>query len=158
MKTVDEQICHAPPDTCFEIAANVERWPEILPHYRWVRFHEKADFAQGIVEMAAWRPFPGFRYPTWWLSEMESDPAARTVTYRHIDGITKGMDVVWQIDDLGDGRSHLRIVHDWTGPEWPLIGGAAANLVIGPHFISHIAGRTLTGVAQAAEAQTGTQR
>ena len=153
MRTVDETLCPAPPDVCFRIAADVEGWPDILPHYRWVRFHEKRAFAEGVVEMAAWRNFPGVKYPTWWVSEMEHDPDQRTVTYRHIDGITKGMDVLWEVRDLGDGSSHLRIVHDWTGPKWPLIGGFAANHVIGPHFINHIAGRTLAGVSAAAESR-----
>ncbi len=151
MKTIDEHVAEAPPDICFEVAADVEDWPRILPHYRWVRFHEKEGFASGVVEMAAWRPFPFFRYPTWWVSEMEHDPDARTVTYRHIDGITREMDVVWEVNAMDQGRSHLRIVHEWDGPRWPLIGGIAANMVIGPAFISHIAGRTLAGVVREAE-------
>ena len=151
MKTIDEHVAQAPPDLCFEVAANVEDWPRILPHYRWVRFHEKKGFASGVVEMAAWRPFPFFRYPTWWVSDMDHDPDARTVTYRHIDGITREMDVVWEVNAMDQGRSHLRIVHEWDGPRWPLIGGIAANLVIGPWFISHIAGRTLAGVVREAE-------
>lgn len=151
MKTIDEHVAQAPPDICFEVAADVEDWPRILPHYRWVRFHEKKGFASGVVEMAAWRPFPFFRYPTWWVSEMQHDPDARTVTYRHIDGITREMDVVWEVNAMDQGRTHLRIVHEWDGPRWPLIGGIAANLVIGPWFISHIAGRTLAGVVREAE-------
>ncbi len=157
MLTIDERIAQAPPDLCFEVAADVERWPEILPHYRWVRFHRKEGFAQGLVEMAAWRNFGPLKYPTWWVSEMEHSRADRTVTYRHVDGITRGMDVRWEVQALDDGSSFLRIVHDWTGPDWPGIGPTAADLVIGPHFISHIAGRTLLGVARAAEgrAQAG---
>lgn len=154
MKTVDEQTCRAPADVCFKLAVDVEQWPQILSHYRWVRFHERPGFAKSVVEMAAWRPFPGFRYPTWWLSEMEFDVDARTVTYRHIDGITKGMDVVWRVEDLGDGNSNLSILHEWTGPKWPLIGRVAADWIIGPHFVKHIAGRTLEGIAQMAEAQS----
>lgn len=151
MRTVDEARCSAPPDVSFQVAADVEGWPEILPHYRWVRFQEKGGFADGVVEMAAWRPFGPVKYPTWWVSEMEHDPEARTVCYRHVDGITRGMDVLWEVRDTGDGGSHLRIVHEWDGPEWPVIGRAAASLVIAPHFISHIAGRTLAGVRAEAE-------
>lgn len=151
MRTIDEELAQAPPETCFRVAADVERWPDILPHYRWVRFHEKRGFADGIVEMAAWRRFPGFRYPTWWVSEMDHDPDAHRVRYNHVDGITRGMDVVWQVDAVDDGWTRLRIVHEWDGPDWPLVGGAAAELVIGPHFVSHIAGRTLAGVAAEAE-------
>ncbi len=151
MKTIDERICAAPADICFQVAADVENWPTILPHYRWVKFQRKDGFAEGIVEMAAWRSFPGFNYPTWWASEMRYDPEHRTVFYRHIAGVTKGMDVEWKVTALEDGRSHLCIVHEWSGPAWPLIGSFAANYVIGPHFVSHIAGRTLHGIAEAAE-------
>ena len=66
MRTVDEQRTQAPPDICFQVAADVEGWPDILPHYRWVKFQRKDGFASGIVEMAAWRNFPGIPYPTWW--------------------------------------------------------------------------------------------
>ncbi|MEE8147769.1 MAG: SRPBCC family protein [Longimicrobiales bacterium] len=151
MLTIDETITNAPVDACFQAAADVERWPEILPHYRWVRFRRKDRFARGVVEMAAWRPFGPVAYPTWWVSEMDHDAECHRVLYKHVDGITKGMDVRWEIDETPDGRTHIRIVHEWTGPAWPLVGGLAANLVIGPHFVSHIAARTLAGVARAAE-------
>lgn len=153
MRTVDEAVTHASPDTCFRIAADVEGWPDILPHYRYVRFREKQAFARGVVEMAAWRPFPLFRWPTWWASEMTHDASDRTVTYRHIDGITTGMDVVWEVREEEPGRTRLRIVHEWDGPRWPLVSGPAARWVIGPWFVSHIAGRTLAGVVRAAEAR-----
>ena len=151
MLTIDEAECVADPDTCFQVAADVERWPDILPHYRWVKFQRKDGFASGVVEMAAFRHFGPIGYPTWWVSDMEHDPDARVVRYRHIDGITRGMDVVWEVTPLPSGRTGLRIVHEWDGPRWPLIGGIAANQVIGPHFISHIAGRTLAGIAAEAE-------
>jgi hypothetical protein len=150
MQRIDESTVQAPPDVCFQVAADVERWPEILPHYRWVRFLRKDGFATGQVEMAAWRPFGPVGWPTWWISEMTHDAASRTVTYQHVYGITRGMDVLWEVTALPDGGSHLRITHDWTGPEWPLIGGFAAEHVIGPHFISAIAQRTLTGVVREA--------
>lgn len=154
MRTVDEQICRADPDVAFRVAADVEGWPDILPHYRWVRFHRKDDFAEGVVEMAAWRHFGPLGWPTWWVSEMEHDAEAREVRYRHIDGITRGMDVVWKVEPRDGGRVLLSIVHEWGGPSWPLIGGIAANQVIGPGFVSHIAGKTLAGVAAAAEARS----
>ena len=154
MVTIDEARTPADSDLCFRVAADVERWPEILPHYRWVRFQEQTGFAEGRVEMAAWRPFGLFNYPTWWVSDMEHDPQERTVTYKHVDGITRGMDVLWEVHPQPAGGSLLRITHTWDGPAWPLISGLAANLVIGPHFISAIAGRTLAGVVRAAEARS----
>jgi hypothetical protein len=151
MLTVDQRTCAAPPSVVFQVAADVEGWPDILPHYRWVRFQRKEGFARGLVEMAAWRKFGPLPYPTWWVSEMEHDPLARVVRYRHVEGITRGMDVLWEVRSIRGGRSQLRIVHQWSGPTWSLIGGVAAKLVIGPLFISHIAGRTLAGIAAEAE-------
>lgn len=150
MRTVDVLRTTASPDVCFEVAADVERWPDILSHYRWVRFQRKDGFARGLVEMAAWRPFPGFGYPTWWASEMDHDRTTRTVTYKHVGGITTGMDVWWEVIDEGD-QTLLQIIHEWDGPRWPLIGRFAANWVIGPHFIHAIASRTLAGIVAEAE-------
>jgi hypothetical protein len=153
MITIDEQLVHAPANICFGVAADVERWPEILPHYRWVRFHDKVAFAKGTVEMSAWRPFPGgFNYPTWWKSEMWNDASEPAVYYKHVAGVTKGMDVKWQLEARGND-TFIRLFHTWKGPSWPLISGMAANLVIGPHFVSAIAQRTLAGVAREAEAR-----
>ncbi len=61
------------------------------------------------------------------------------------------MDVWWTIDRTPEGWSDVKVVHEWSGPAWPVVGGAAANLVIGPVFIHGIASRTLAGVARAAE-------
>jgi hypothetical protein len=82
---------------------------------------------------------------------MEIDGEGRRVIYRHIAGITRGMDVEWSLRSR-DGDVEIRIVHQWTGPSWPLIGPLAADLVIGPVFIHGIASRTLAGVKRRAEA------
>jgi hypothetical protein len=149
--TIDERFVRADPATCFRVAADVERWPVILPHYRWVRFRDRAGFGTGLVEMAAWRDFGGpLRYPTWWLSRMSVEPHRPAVCYTHIDGITRGMAVSWEFFARDDGTL-VRITHAWDGPRWPLIGRLAADTVIGPHFVSAIAARTLAGVGAEAE-------
>ena len=151
MTIVDEQLVRAPADVCFAVAADVERWPDILPHYRWVRFRDKRGFGTGLVEMAAWRPFAGgIRYPTWWVSEMRSAADEPAVYYKHVDGVTRGMDVKWELGRQGTS-TFIRLFHTWHGPAWPVIGGVAAEWVILPHFVSAIAQRTLAGVARAAE-------
>ena len=151
MTIVDQYLVHAPPDVCFQVAADVERWPDILPHYRWVRFHDKRGFGSGVVEMAAWRRFAaGLRYPTWWVSEMRSAAHEPAIYYTHIDGITRGMDVKWELNARGSD-TFIKLYHTWRGPAWPLIRGVAAQWVILPHFVSAIAQRTLAGVARAAE-------
>lgn len=149
MRTVDERRIAAPPERVFRAASEVERWPEILSHYRWVRMLERRPDG-GVVEMSANRPFGPLDWPTWWVSEMWVDPARLEVRYRHIRGITRGMDVVWRI--VPDGNtSRATIVHEWTGPSWPLIRVPAAEWVIGPVFVHGIASRTLAGIARSCE-------
>lgn len=150
MRTVDQISIAAPLERVFAVARDVERWPDFLRHYRWVRMLERRE-SGGVVEMAAWRPFGVLRYPTWWVSEMEVVPQQREIRYRHIQGITKRMDVVWRLTERGSAVD-VSIVHEWAGPRWPVLGGPAANLVIGPVFIHAIASRTLEGVKREAEA------
>jgi hypothetical protein len=160
LRTVDEIVVRGSPAHCFGFGADVERWPEWLPHYRWVRFQRKDGFGTGLVEMAARRAFGPFSWPVWWVSEMTIDRARPAVIYRHVQGITTGMDVVWTFEDRGDGTTHVRIVHEWaTGPRWPLPGFLRrwiGDTIIGPVFIHHVASRTLAGIKRAAEATTAT--
>ena len=152
MRTYNAVVVQAPPDRCFQTAADVERWPEFLRHYRWVRFRRKDEFGTGLVEMAAVRPFGPLKYPVWWVSEMRVEPARPAVLYRHVEGITAGMAVEWRFS-AEDGRgTRVEIVHDWPdGPAWPLIGRLAASWVIGPVFIHAVAARTLEGVKRRTE-------
>jgi len=150
MRTVDETVMRAPVSAAFTAAADVERWPELLRHYRWVRMLERRPEG-GVVEMAAWRPFGILDYPTWWVSEMRVDRETPAVHYRHIRGITTGMDVVWRFTPADDGTL-VSIIHEWTGPRWPLIRRPAAELVIGPVFVHGIASRTLAGIKRHVEA------
>ncbi len=158
MIQVDRREVAAPLERVFACAAAVERWPEWLPHYRWVRFLERAPGGEGgvggLVEMAAWRPFGPLRFPTRWVSEMRVDREAPAVRYRHVRGITRGMDVEWAFAEAG-GRVAVTITHWWRGPAWPLVGGPAATLVIGPAFIHAIAQRTLAGIGRVAERGEG---
>ena len=55
MTTVDEQLVHAPLERIFALAADVERWPALLPHYRYVRFSDRRSDGGGTVEMSAYR-------------------------------------------------------------------------------------------------------
>lgn len=150
MLTVDRTRVRAPLERVFTVAAAVERWPEILPHYRWVR---RID--GDLVEMAAWRPFGALKYPVWWVSEMTLDRPAGAIHYRHVRGITRGMRVTWRLVEVDGGGVDVEIVHTWDGPAWPLIGRLAADLVIGPVFIHGVASRTLAGIKIAVEGRNG---
>ncbi|MFI5227541.1 MAG: SRPBCC family protein [Gemmatimonadales bacterium] len=160
MTTVDELSVHAPLAHIFALAVDVERWPEHLSHYRYVRFLEKRNDGGGVVEMSANRQFGPVDWPTFWVSLMTvRSPHGATgagerfipaIRFRHIRGVTAGMEVEWSFADSAGGTL-VRIVHVWNGPRWPLIGDIAARGVIGPVFVHGIASRTLAGLARAAE-------
>lgn len=157
METVDERLVRAPADVMFRLASRVEDWPAHLAHYRYVKFRERKGDGGGVVEMSAHRPFHliaglgAFNWPTWWLSLMSVDQAGQSIRFRHIGGITTGMEVEWEFHRESATETHVRIVHAWDGPRWPGVGLLAANLVIGPVFVHGIASRTLAGLAKVAE-------
>src|SRR5215212_3911845 len=116
-----------------ELAADIEWWPVILPHYRWVTLLEGGGDRK-VVEMAARRD----RIPVRWRAIQEIDRAGATpvIRYRHIGGITKGMEVAWTFARC-DGGYRVRIAHELRLP-WPLIGDLVADRVIGPYFVAAI--------------------
>src|SRR5436190_24033971 len=96
--------------------------------------------------MSANRPFGPLPWPTWWTSLM-SVSRSRSIRFRHIRGITTGMEVEWTFESVDNSAAtRVRIVHAWNGPPWPVIGVIAARLVIGPVFVHGIASRTLAGL------------
>lgn len=150
MQVTDERVVRASVRTMFALARDVDRWPEHLAHYRWVRFDERDEQGGGLVAMSASRPFGRMAWPTWWTSEMAIDDARPAIRFRHVHGVTRGMEVEWTFSERHDGVL-VRIVHSWNGPRWPLIGVTVARQVIGPVFIHGIASRTLAGLAAVAE-------
>lgn len=163
MEIVDERLVHAPLATIFELASQVEHWPIYVPHYRYVRFRTRRSDGGGLVEMSANRPFQAMNtpigslrinWPTWWVSEMAVDRDRPAVRFRHVGGITKGMDVEWSFTPHPAG-THVLILHVWDGPRLPFIGMWTAMCLIGPVFVHGIASRTLASLAAAAERETG---
>ena len=150
MVTTDAAVVRAPPRAVFDAVRDVARWPEHLTHYRFVRFRVRDGTGGGVVEMSANRPFGVFDWPTWWLSEMQVDAGRPAIRFRHIGGVTTGMDVEWAFVPHAEGTA-VTLLHAWNGPRWPLVGGFAAVAVIGPVFIHGIASRTLAGLARVAE-------
>ena len=156
MTAIDECLMRAPLACVFAVSADVERWPTLLRHYRYVRFLDRRRDGGGIVDMSANRPFGVVQWPTWWRSRMSvvapGEGRTPSVRFTHIGGVTTGMDVEWTFDER-PGGTHVRITHVWDGPPVPVLGIVAAVAVIGPVFVSGIASRTLAGLAVAAERQ-----
>ena len=142
----------ADPDTVFALAAAVEDWPRILPHYRWVRRLEGDDRLR-TVEMAARREFGPLAYPVRWTAVVEPLPAARRLRFTHIAGPTRGMEVEWRLTPR-DGGTHVAIWHRFRS-RIPLVGELYAEYIASRIFIHHIAGRTLRCMKGEAERQAG---
>ena len=144
MRSEIRLLMRAPYDRVFDLAADVERWPEILPHYRYVRAlpGEGRRFAMGA------RRGP---IPVSWEAIQRPMRNERRIEFVHIGGVTRGMEVAWRFAELEEGLD-VSIEHRLQ-LAWPLIGGFAAERVIGPHFIEAIAGRTLRRVRELAEAR-----
>lgn len=137
----------APLERIFDLAAEVDRWPERLPHYRWVTVLEE-EGPRRKVEMAARRGI----IPVKWRAVQEVDRERHVITYTHVKGVTRGMEVAWTFEPAGEGWDVV-IVHDLE-MRWPLIGGAVARWIVGPQFIDPIAGLTLATVKRLAEEGT----
>ena len=119
----------------FETAANLELWPKILPHYRYIRFLERgAD--RNIVVMAARRS----GIPISWISEQIIDRSSFEIHFHHLKAWTKGMRVVWTFSDTRDGVL-VTISHDLRF-RIPALGPIVDPL-IGDFFIRNIANKTL---------------
>ena len=135
-------------DRIVALAADVERWPEILPHYRWVTLLEGGGDRK-VVEMAARRD----RIPVKWraIQEISRDGPTPVITYRHIKGPTTGMTVAWTFEPKPD-HVLVRIRHDFR-PPWPIVGGLIADRIIGPQFVGNIAAKTLATIKAKVEAE-----
>lgn len=128
-------------DNIVALATDTERWPIILPHYRWVTLLEGGGDHK-TVEMAARRG----QIPVKWRArqDTERDGPTPVIRFHHIGGVTKGMDVAWTFDP-GPNAVRVRIDHDFS-PPWPIVGGFVSDYIIGPQFVEAIAGKTLNTI------------
>lgn len=135
----------APAARIFELAADVERWPERLPHYRYVRRLAARNGERRFAMGARRGPIP-----VRWEATQRPLPDRGVIEFTHTGGATRGMQVAWRLVERGDGMTDVSIEHE-LHLEWPLIGRFAAQRVIGPQFIDAIAGRTLRTMKLLAE-------
>ena len=146
MHSEDKIVIDAPPARIYDLAVHIERWPDILPHYRYVALF-RDDGHMRLAEMAATRDGG---VPVKWTSIEELDPTRHRIHFHHVRGITRGMDVEWIIEP-GLGGTDVRIVHDFT-PPWPaIVGPLFARYIVGD-FIHNIASKTLRTIKGLAEA------
>jgi ribosome-associated toxin RatA of RatAB toxin-antitoxin module len=139
-------IIQAPKEKIFETAANLELWPKILPHYRYIRYLERGP-ERNLVVMAAVRS----GIPIAWTSEQIIDRERCEVRFHHLKAWTKGMDVVWQFTETPAGVL-VEIIHDLRFRIRLL--APLVEPIIGKGFIHPVASKTLHWMKRYLESET----
>ena len=146
MHKTNSLLIHAPKIAIFESAADLELWPKILPHYRYIHFLERgAD--RNVVIMAARRS----GIPISWTSEQIIDRDRLEIHFRHLKAWTKGMLVVWTFADTPNGVQ-VTISHDLRF-RIPILA-PIVDPIIGDFFVGNVANKTLRCMKAYMEAQS----
>ena len=146
MRSELHQRMRAQYDVAFDLAADVERWPEILPHYRFVRRVDDANGERRFAMGARRGPIP-----VKWEAIQRPIRDGRRIEFVHTGGVTRGMWVEWRFADAPDGDGLDVSIEHRLELGWPVIGRFAAERVVGPQFIEAIAARTLRRIRDLAE-------
>jgi ribosome-associated toxin RatA of RatAB toxin-antitoxin module len=155
MKTSTQVAIKGELDRIFELAANVEEWGAILPHYRYVRLI-KRDGQRKLVRMSAWRNF----IPVSWTAIQTVVPGEHgepgRILFKHVKGLVRGMEVEWWFQPRPEaGDVLVGINHRLDKPPFPtmILGPRLIEKVVGEGFIGYIAGKTLRRIKALAEEQ-----
>ena len=135
MHKTNSILMHAPKMAIFETAANLELWPKILPHYRYIHYLERRT-NRNVVVMAARRS----GIPISWTSEQIIDRERLEIRFLHMKAWTKGMHVIWTFSDKENGVL-VAISHELRFRISAL--SPIVSPIIGDFFIHNIANKTL---------------
>src|SRR5579862_3146746 len=103
----------APAELVFRLARDIERWPDLLPHYLRVRREAGRASDRQVLRMVAVRPsfgLAGFGPPVVWRARTWAEPDDLRLRFQHLGGVTAGMDVTWRIEPTAAG-CHVSIEH-----------------------------------------------
>ena len=140
VRTENTILINAPLEKIFETTANLPLWPEVLPHYRWIRVLQTSDDGM-IVKMAARRG----RLPIQWTSHYRVDHTARELHFKHLKAFTRGMEVLWTYTPTAGGVQ-VTISHELHRTS--ALGRWFAHHVLGEMFIRPVATQTLSHFKQ----------
>ena len=141
-------VMRAPKMSIFETAADLELWPKILPHYRYIRYLER-NSDRNLVVMAATRS----GIPISWTSEQIIDRDRLEVRFHHLKALTKGMRVIWTFSETSDAVL-VTISHELQF-RIPILA-PIVDPIIGDFFIHNIANKTLRCMKAYVEARANT--
>jgi uncharacterized membrane protein len=134
----------APPQAVYALASATENWPQILPHYRYVRVLEERGPVR-VVAMGAWQDV----FPIRWVAEQTNDPRTPHIAFRHLRGWTRGMDVDWIFEPCSGG-TRVTIEHRLRFA-FPLAAEWLGKHLVSDYFVHGVAAKTLARVKALAE-------
>jgi ribosome-associated toxin RatA of RatAB toxin-antitoxin module len=149
----------APAELVFRLARDIERWPRLLPHYLSVRVEGRGPDGTTTLRMIAVRPLLGLLglgLPVVWRARTWAEPEQLRLRFRHVGGVTAGMDVTWRIESTPAG-CHVAIEHAFRRRlPIPMLGNVLGDEAL-PAFVDRfftrpIAQRTLATFGALAEA------
>jgi ribosome-associated toxin RatA of RatAB toxin-antitoxin module len=145
---VNTIVVRAPARLIYALASGTERWPNLLPHYRFVRVLSGSGIER-TVEMGARRG----TVPVRWVAVQRNDALTPSVYFRHIRGWTAGMEVIWKFQEC-NGETTVSISHalDFA---FPIASRVIEKHVVAGYFIDGIAARTLATFKRVAEEIAG---
>ncbi len=153
MNTSNEISIRGDLSKIFDLAARVEDWGDILPHYRYVKLLRSYGPDRNLVEMSAWRDFVPVTWTALQVVERGTPEAPGRIIFKHVRGLVRGMEVEWWFQERPDqGDVLVGIRHDLAKPPFPtLMLGPFVEPVVGRGFIGYIAGKTLKRIKELAE-------
>ncbi len=146
----------ATPIEVYELAHDVGRWAELLPHYVASTIQARAG-DHVLARMIALRRFGLIAIPVMWRAICwpdATDPGDLRLHFHHVRGVTRGMAVTWHIRPAGPAgeEANVQIVHEFRRP-LPLIRPDVLPSFVDQVFTRPIAGRTLAEFKRLAESQ-----
>jgi uncharacterized membrane protein len=136
----------APAERVYALASATERWPQILPHYRYVHILAENGPTR-LVAMSAWRDV----FPVRWIAEQTNDPATPHIAFRHVRGWTRGMDVEWLFERFAGG-TRVTIEHRLQFA-FPFAADWLGKHLVSDYFVHGVAAKTLARMKTLAEAR-----
>ncbi len=148
MQTHNSVVIDGDLDSVYNYASQVEKWPQILPHYRRVDILEPGA-RERLVSMHCIRAFGPIHWPCKWRAKQNLSPEDGRILFSHVSGPAKGMKVEWKLNRTPKGIE-TSIHHDLQSktPWGRLYAG-----FIGPVFIQAIAGQTLNRIKALVESE-----
>ena len=135
----------APAAAVYALGSATERWPEILPHYRYVRVL-RDEGPSRVVAMGAWQDV----FPIRWVAEQISDAVTPHIRFRHLRGWTRGMDVEWIFEPI-TGGTRVTIEHRLQFA-FPVAAEWLGRHLVSAYFVHGVAAKTLARMKALAEA------